>query len=74
MGEIGNRAINFPTTTRIDLLGDKDDNMLLELAHESRANFLITGNTNDFTISKYKETLIVSPKDYWENYRPDLIP
>jgi len=56
------------------LLGDKDDNMLLELAHESRANFLITGNTNDFTISKYKETLIVSPKDYWENYRLDLIP
>ena len=72
LGEIGNRAINFSATIRIDLLGDKDDNMLLELAHESRADFLITGNTNDFTISKYEETLIVSPKDYWENYRPDL--
>jgi hypothetical protein len=35
------------------------------------ANFLITGNVNDFVISKYKETLIVSPVDYWENFKPN---
>jgi predicted nucleic acid-binding protein len=44
--------------------------MLLELADESNADFLITGDANDFVIPKYKETLIVSPVDYWENYRP----
>jgi putative PIN family toxin of toxin-antitoxin system len=61
----------FSPTIRINILEDKDDNMLLELADESKANFLITGNVNDFLIPKYKETLIVSPVDYWENYKPD---
>jgi len=46
--------------------------MLLELADESNANFLITGNVNDFVISKYKETLIVSPVDYWDNFKPNF--
>jgi putative PIN family toxin of toxin-antitoxin system len=68
--EIGNRAIIFSPTISINLLDDKDDNKFLELADESNADFLITGNANDFTISKYKETLIVNPKNYWENYRP----
>jgi hypothetical protein len=30
----------------------------------------MTGNTNDFTMDKYKTTKIVSPKDYWENHLP----
>nr|AGS53598.1 hypothetical protein [uncultured bacterium contig00070] len=59
-----------PPTSNIDLLSDKDDNMFLELAEESEADFLITGNINDFTISEYKKTLIVTPKQYWENHRP----
>ena len=42
------------------LLGGKDDNMRLELAHESMVDFLIIGNTNNFTILKYEETLIVT--------------
>jgi putative PIN family toxin of toxin-antitoxin system len=61
---------SFSPIIRISMLEDKDDNMLLELADESNADFLITGNANDFIIPKYKETLIVSPVDYWENYRP----
>jgi predicted nucleic acid-binding protein len=40
------------------------------LASESNANFLITGNTNDFTMKKYRRTSIVSPKDYWNSYKP----
>ena len=45
--------------------------MLLELADESNANFLITGNVSAFVIPKYKETLIVSPVDYWDNFKPN---
>ncbi|MDR3001047.1 MAG: putative toxin-antitoxin system toxin component, PIN family [Fibromonadaceae bacterium] len=71
--EISDKAIFFSPKTNIDLLGDKDDNMLLELASESNADFLITGNSNDFTISKYRETLIVNPKNYWENYKPTSV-
>jgi predicted nucleic acid-binding protein len=44
--------------------------MILELAEESKADFIITGNTNDFTMNKHKKTKIVTPKEYWENYRP----
>ena len=44
--------------------------MILELAEESKADFIITGNTNDFTISEYKTTKIVTPKEYWENHKP----
>ena len=61
----------FSPTIRINMLEDEDDNILLELADESKANFLITGNANDFVISKYKETLIISPVDYWENFKPN---
>ncbi len=40
-----------------------DDNKLLELSDECNANFLITGNTNDFTMTKFKKTKIVTPSE-----------
>jgi predicted nucleic acid-binding protein len=43
--------------------------MILELADECSADFIITGNTNDFTFSTYKRTKIVTPKEYWEDYQ-----
>jgi len=54
---------------KITLIRDVDDNKFLEISFASKANFLITGNTNDFTMKKYKTTKIVTPKEYWENYR-----
>lgn len=68
--EIGLKATLFKPKIKLDILKDKPDNMILELADESLADFIITGNTNDFTISHYKKTRIVSPKDYWEFYKP----
>jgi predicted nucleic acid-binding protein len=59
----------FPRT-KLTIISDKDDNKFLELASECKANFLITGNTNDFTKKKYKRTKIVTPKEYWENHQP----
>ncbi|HMP99646.1 MAG TPA: putative toxin-antitoxin system toxin component, PIN family [Cyclobacteriaceae bacterium] len=55
---------------KVTVISDKDDNKLLELAEEANADYLITGNTTDFTMETYKGTKIVSPKVYWENYRP----
>jgi len=54
----------------VSIIADEPDNRILELAGECTADFIITGNTNDFTFSFYKETRIVTPRDYWENYRP----
>ena len=58
----------FPTIT-IDLISDKDDNIFLELADECDADFIITGNTTDFTMTTYKKTKIVTPREYWEVYK-----
>jgi|ERR1700761_6013847 len=57
----------------LSIINDFADNRLLELADESKADFLITGNTNDFTISSYKHTQIVNPKDYFQNHHSGLI-
>jgi len=55
---------------KIELLQDEDDNKFLELAVHCEVDFIITGNTRDFTISKIGQTKIVSPTIYWENYQP----
>ncbi|RPH31423.1 MAG: putative toxin-antitoxin system toxin component, PIN family [Bacteroidales bacterium] len=66
--DIEKRAIKYYPTIRLEVISDLDDNKLLELAETCNANFLITGNSNDFTISEYKGTKILSPKDYWTDY------
>ncbi|WP_073400783.1 hypothetical protein [Mucilaginibacter sp. OK098] len=60
----------FHPTVTLYTINDFADNRLLELAEESRADFLITGNTNDFVIEKHKETKIIEPRHYYENYYP----
>ena len=52
----------------MNLIKDAKDNKFLELSETCKADFLITGNTNDFTMKEYKGTIIVMPKQYWENY------
>jgi uncharacterized protein len=69
LAQIEDKAKTYKPKTKIEVLSDKDDNKLLELAVESKADFIITGNTNDFTIKEYQGTKIVSPKEYWELFR-----
>jgi predicted nucleic acid-binding protein len=64
------KAIRYKPRITLDLISDKNDNKILELADECGADFIITGNTNDFTFPLYKQTKVVTPKDYWENYKP----
>ncbi len=68
--DIGLKAELYTPKTKLNIFSDQDDNMILELAVESNADFIITGNTNDFTMQNYKKTKIVTPKEYWENYKP----
>ncbi len=67
---IETKSTKFSPTNKLTIISDKNDNKLLELAEECKADFLITGNTNDFTIKKYKSTRIVTPKEYWVKYQP----
>jgi putative PIN family toxin of toxin-antitoxin system len=65
-------ALYFEPSEHITLLRDPDDDYFLDLASTSNADYLITGNTNNFTIKSYGSTTIVTPTDYWNNYRPGL--
>jgi putative PIN family toxin of toxin-antitoxin system len=61
-------AVKFYPTVHLEIISDSDDNKLLELAVSCNADFLITGNTKDFTLHEYKGTKIVTPKEYWTEY------
>ena len=69
LAQIETRATKFHPTQQLDIIRDNADNRLLELAVISKADFIVTGNTNDFTMSHFHGTKIVTPKDYWDFYR-----
>jgi putative PIN family toxin of toxin-antitoxin system len=62
-------AVKYFPKTSLNIMADQGDNKILELAEECQADFIITGNTTDFTFAKYKQTRIVSPKEYWDKYK-----
>ncbi len=71
LADIEAKSTKFIPTIKLQLISDLDDNMILELADECSADFVITGNTTDFTFPAYKQTKIVTSKEYWENHRPE---
>jgi putative PIN family toxin of toxin-antitoxin system len=69
LADIEVKAIMYVPKITLDLVTDKDDNMILELA-ACTADYIITGNTTDFTFPTYKTTQIVTPKEYWIVHQP----
>ena len=63
------KSKKYVPTIKLDLISDTDDNMILELADECLADYVITGNTTDFTFPSYKLTKIITPKEYWESFQ-----
>ncbi len=68
LANIEKKAIKHTPAIKVSLIRDVDDNKFLELSEICSADFLITGNTNDFTMKQYKGTKIVTPKEYCEMY------
>lgn len=66
--DIKNFAKHYKTEKKITLISDDPDNRLLELALASQADFIITGNHLDFKMKTFESTVIINPKDYWENH------
>ncbi|MEX2349977.1 MAG: putative toxin-antitoxin system toxin component, PIN family [Flavobacteriaceae bacterium] len=60
---------SYEPKEKLKIIKDEPDNRLLELAEISKADFIITGNTNDFKIKVYNKTRIVTPKEYWEEFK-----
>lgn len=59
----------YEPSVHLDIIKDEPDNRFLELAESTNADFIITGNSNDFNMKSFKSTKIVSPKIYWENHK-----
>jgi putative PIN family toxin of toxin-antitoxin system len=66
LSDIEKYAVKYYPVIKPDIIKDYSDNKLLELAETCHAKFLITGNSNDFLMRKYKKTRIISPKEFWE--------
>lgn len=61
-------AVFYRPVNKINLLSDKSDNKFLELAEVSSANYLITGNSTDFILEEFENTIITTPRIFWEEY------
>ena len=64
--DLESKASFFKPSIQLDLLYDRDNNMVLELADCCKADYIITGNTNDFRVKSFQQTKIVSPKEFWD--------
>ncbi|GAA4462511.1 hypothetical protein GCM10023189_39250 [Nibrella saemangeumensis] len=49
---------------------DTSDNKFMQLAAVSAADYFITVNTLDFTITEFEYTRVLTPREYWDNYNP----
>jgi putative PIN family toxin of toxin-antitoxin system len=65
--QIEQRCLWFEPKVAIDILDDKDDNMFIELAVEANAAYIVTGNSNDFTLKSYMGIEICSPKEFYDS-------
>ncbi len=63
-------SISYLPIEKITIISDLADNKFLEVAKESKADYLITGNHRDFNFKNFENTKIVSPKDFIENFKP----
>ena len=50
--------------SRESIPDDPPDNRILECAVEAEAEFLITGNNNDFSFASFRGIRIVSPRGF----------
>jgi uncharacterized protein len=66
LANIGNFSCKYLPSIKLNIIQDKSDNKFLELAETCKAGYLITGNTKHFPMKEYKNTKIVTPKEFWE--------
>lgn len=61
-------AVKFSPDITLNVISDEADNRFLELSVYAKADYLITGNTNDFTKDKYENVDIVTPREFWDKF------
>jgi predicted nucleic acid-binding protein len=66
ISNINDFGSKYLSSIKLNIIQDESDNKFLELAETCNADYLITGNTKHFPMKEYKNTKIVSPKEFWE--------
>lgn len=69
---IKNRSHTVVPKRRIEITRDPDDNIFLECADSSRADYLITGNQRHFP-RFWKSTKVITPREFVALVAPHLI-
>ncbi len=69
---ITNRARQISPSRRIQITSDPDDNIFIECADASRADFLITGDPRHFP-AIWKSTKIITPREFVSAVVPHLL-
>ena len=54
--------------SKVDICRDKEDDFLLSLAKDGKADYLITGDKDLLTIEKFEKTKIVKLTDFRSKY------
>lgn len=62
----------YKPTKKVTILTDTSDNKFLELAIASSADYLITGNTLDFTLKEFEYTKILTAREYWNSLQEEI--
>lgn len=55
--------------SRVDICWDKEDNFLLSLAKDGKADYLITGDKDLLVIDNFEKTTMISLTDFLEKYK-----
>jgi len=58
----------FFSKRHFKVIKDLSDNKFLNLAYEAKADYIITGNKNDFSITQFERAKIVASKKFCELY------
>jgi hypothetical protein len=65
LSTIGKQALMVRPQVSVNVVAvDPADNKFLECALESKADYLVTGNTRHFPFKKYRDTQVTNPKDF----------
>jgi len=68
LNKLDEMATYFVPTEKLKIISDDFDNRFLELGIISNADFLVTGNTNHFNFSVYKNLQIVTAQEFVNTY------
>lgn len=57
-------SLKYIPSVKLTVIKDDPDNRVLELAVTAQTDFIITGNTKDFSFSQYEGISIVTPEQF----------